>query len=304
MIFPALLLVLAPAPACRPVQSERIYGRDLALALPAFSPLAPDLELGFAPAPGGQRVFHPAELRRIALANHIEGAAGISADVCFAWPMAVPARQDILAAMKQTLKGRNARIEIVNQSLLPAPNGQLVFPSSGLCGFSAEPVIWRGYVLYGVNRRFSIWARARVLVSESRLVATGTLTAGEPVRADQVRVDPYDGPLSRQDPIVDLKDAMGMVARFDIPAGTLLVKNMLDKPEEVERGDTVEVIVETASTHIEAQGVAEQAGRTGAVITVHNAKTGRKFRARVEAKDQVLVVPGGPAGLVAEESKS
>ncbi len=66
----------------------------------------------------------------------------------------------------------------------------------------------------------------------------------------------------------------------------------------------MDVIVETASTHIEAEGIAEEAGRTGAVITVRNVKSGKKFRARVEDKDKVVVVPGGPFGLATEESKS
>src|SRR5581483_797846 len=111
------------------------------------------------------------------------------------------------------------------------------------------------------------------------------------------------GPLSRQEAVGDLKNAIGMLARFDIPAGTLLAKNMLDAPKEVERGDTVVVVVESGTTRIETQGVAEQSGQTGAVITVRNDKSGRKFRARVEGKGKVLVVPGGPAGLVSEDSR-
>ncbi len=302
MMLPVLLAVLAPPLACHAIDADRIYARDLAAAVPLFASISPDIEIGFAPAPGGQRVFSRAELRRIAQAHHIAG--DIAGDVCFRWRVAVLSRESILAAMNESLKGRSGRIEITDQSLSAAPNGKLVFPLSGLCGFSAEPVIWRGYVLYGINHRFSTWARARISVKESRLLAAGTLTAGEPVGPAQVRVDNYEGPLSRQDPITDLKDAIGMIARFDISPGTLLTRSMLDKPKEVERGDLVQVVVETSRTHIESQGVAEQAGRSGAVITVRNAQSGRKYRGRIEDKDKVLVVPGGPVGLVAEDSKS
>ena len=302
MIAAVLLAVIAAPAACHPIQAERIYARDLAAVLPAFQAVSPDVEIGFAPAPGQQRVFHPAELRHIADVNHLH--LDVTQNVCFAWQTAVPAREALSAAMQAALKGRNARIEIVDQSLSPAPQGEVVFPLSGLCGFSADPVVWRGYVVYATNHRFSIWARVRVSVKESRLIAIEELTADQPVRTNQLRVDSYEGPLSRENPVTDLKEAIGMIARFDVPAGTVLSKNMLDAPKEVERGDTVAVIVDTGRTHIEAAGIAEQAGRTGAVITVRNAKSGRKFRAQVQAKDRVLVVPGGPFGLVTEETKS
>jgi flagella basal body P-ring formation protein FlgA len=299
----AFFVVAAAVPAsCYPINSDRIYARDLAAAAPAFASLSPDTELGYSPAPGMQRVFHAAELRHLAQMHHL--TIDSPTDVCFAWRTAVPTREDVFAAMKDSLKGRTARIEIVEQSLMAAPIGKPVFPLSGLCGFSTESVVWRGYIEYGMNHRFAIWARVRVSVTETRLVATETLTAGAPLRASQLRIDTYEGPLARQETVTDLKDAVGMIARFDISSGTVLVRNMLDKPKDVERGDTVAVIVEYGSARIEAQGVAEQAGQIGAVITVHNSKTGRKFRARVEDKDKVLVVPGGPAGLVTEESKS
>jgi flagella basal body P-ring formation protein FlgA len=299
----AFFVVGAAIPAsCYPVSSDRIYARDLAAAAPAFTSLSPDIELGYSPAPGLQRVFHAAELRHIAQVNHL--TIDSPADVCFAWRTAVPGREDMLAGMKDALKGRIARIEIIEQSLTSAPVGKPVFPLAGLCGFSTESVIWRGYVEYGTNHRFAIWARVRVSVTETRLVATETLSAGEPIRASQLKSETYDGPLARQETVTDLKSAVGMITRFDISSGTVLLQNMLDKPKDVERGDTVNVIAEYGAARIETQGVAEQAGRIGAVITVHNSKTGRKFRARVQDKDKVLVVPGGPAGLVSEESKS
>lgn len=302
MILAALVVAFAPAAACHAINHDRIYMRDLAAVRPEFASVSPDVEIGFAPFPGQQRVFHPPELRHIALINHLP--IGAFSDVCFSWLLALPSRAEITAAMNEALKGRTVDIEIIDQSMSPAPIGPLVFPISGLCGFSAEPVIWRGYVTYGVNQRFSIWAHARVSVKESRLIATEALRSGEPIRANQLRVEPYEGPLSRQDPVTDLGSAAGMIARFDISAGTVLTKNMLDKPKEVERGDLVAVTIQTARTHIEAQGIAEQAGRTGAVITVRNPKTGWKFRARIDEKGKVTVVPGGPIGLVNEVAKS
>ncbi len=151
-MFAVLLAALVQPAACHAIDTDRIYARDLAAALPLFASLPPDIEAGFAPVPGQKRVFHPPELRRLAQANHLTGE--ISADVCFAWPMAIPSRESILAAMNDTLKGRKVSIEILDQGLSPAPKGQLEFPLSGLCGFSAEPVIWRGYIVYARQSAF------------------------------------------------------------------------------------------------------------------------------------------------------
>jgi flagella basal body P-ring formation protein FlgA len=95
-----------------------------------------------------------------------------------------------------------------------------------------------------------------------------------------------------------------MVPRFEIRSGSMLTQRVLDTPREVERGELVDVTIETPATHIHTQGVAEQGGRRGDLITVRNARSGRTFRARVEDAGKVSVVPGGSFGLVAEERKS
>jgi flagella basal body P-ring formation protein FlgA len=302
MMLALLAAALVPGVPCQPVRSDRIYARDIAVVLPAFASVSPDLEIGFAPAPGQQRTFRAAELHRLAQAQRVQTET--FRDVCFAWPTSIPPRDTMLAAMQETLTGRKANIEIVDQSLSPAPLGKPTFPISGLCGFSAEPVVWRGYITYGENHRFTIWARVRVTVKESRVIARDTLVSGEPVRATQLETHSYEGPLSRQETVIDLSDAIGKIAKFDIPAGAVLVRNMLESPHDVERGDAVKVIVEAVGARIEAEGIAEQAGQTGATIVIRNAKSGIKFRARIQGKDIVIVTPGAFAGLATEESKS
>jgi flagella basal body P-ring formation protein FlgA len=299
----AFLLATAIQPlACHVINSDRIYARDLAAAVPLFSALAPNLEVGFAPAPGLQRIFHPAELRRIARANHLEGE--ISEDACFEWSLAVPSRESMLAAMKKALGNRNPQIEVIGQSLAPAPAGELVFPLSGLSAFSDAPVIWRGYIAYASNRRFSTWARVRITIKEPRVAAAGTLRVGEPISAGQLRTETYVGPLSRETELTDIAQAIGMIPTRTIESGSVLTETMLAPANEVGQGDTVQVLIQVRNARVEAQGIAEESGRKGAVITIRNAKSGRKFRARIEDKDRVVVVPGGPSGLAVEEKKS
>jgi flagella basal body P-ring formation protein FlgA len=113
-------------------------------------------------------------------------------------------------------------------------------------------------------------------------------------------VEAYTGALPREEPVTELSHVIGMVARRDIPVGTPICGSMLETPREVQRGDTVSVIAQAGTATIEAQGVAEQDGRRGDVITLRNPRSGKTFRGKVEKKDVVAVVPGGFFGLVAE----
>lgn len=301
MILAFIVASAVHAAACHTIAADRIYARDLAAVEPALAALPPELEVGYSPAPGQTRLFHPSDLRRLAEAHHIQ--AEFTQDICFAWQTAVPTREAILAAISKTLAGRNAQVELVDQSLAAAPAGELVFPLNGLSGVSEEAVTWRGYVRYAGERQYMIWARARVRVKENHILATEPLKPDLEITPDQLRLLPYEGPLTRDKVLTDLASVIGMVPRRPLPAGVALTENDVDKPREVERGDTVSVIAIEGRAHIEAQGVAEDGGRRGAVITVKNSTSGKKFRARIEDKDKVLAIPGTSSGLAVEEKK-
>lgn len=301
MILAFVVASVVHAASCHTIAAERIYARDLAVAAPVFAALPPDLEVGYAPAPGQTRIFHPPELRRIAAAHQL--AADFPADICFAWQMAAPTRDAMLAAIGKTLAGRNAQVELLEQSLAPAPAGELVFPLSGLSGVSDQPLIWRGYVRYAGGKQYQIWARVQVRVKENHVVPTETLKPDLAITPDELRLEPYEGPLMRDKVFTALASVIGMVPRRPLPAGVALTENDLDKPRDVERGDTVQVIAEEGQARIETQGVAQDGGRRGATITVKNSTSGKTFRALVQDKDKVLVIPGTSSGLAVEEKK-
>ncbi len=297
----AVIAVLAGT-ACHPVETEKIHGRDLAAVLPAFAALPADADLGYAPNPGQQRTFRAGDLRRIATANHIHFEP--IENVCFGWPTSVPDREKMLEAMRKTLSGRKATIELVDQSRSGAPAGEIVFPVSGISGVSTEPVVWHGYVRYAGEKRFAIWARVRLIVREPRVKTNETLRPGEAIRGDQVRLDTYEGPLTREPAPTTLKDVVGMIPRNTIPADSFVLTSMVAAPQDVERGDSVQVVVEMTNGRIEAQGIAEAGGMRGAVIPIRNAKSGKTFRARIEDRDKVVVIPAGAPGLAGEDKRS
>ncbi len=296
-----LAFIIQPL-TCHFIHSDWISGSDLAQANPALSNLPAGLQLSPAPVPGQERVFRAAELRRIAVANHLP--VSTFSDTCFEWSVKVPDRKALAGAIEATLVNRNPQVEILDQSLMPAPEGKIVFPLSGMSGVSSHPIVWRGYVAYAGTRRFPIWARVQVTVTEPRVVAETALRAGELLNQTQLGLETYQGPVDRDAALPDLSSAVGMIARRDIAAGSPISESMVAKPREVERGDLVSVTVQSGAAVIEAQGLAEQGGRRGDVITVRNPHTGKTFHARIQDKGSVIVVPGGSFGLVAEDKKS
>ncbi len=306
-LFPLpLLLALAAASrivladeACQTIAGDWITGSDLARVVPALGGLPPDLPVSYAPVPGLQRIFHPDELRRLATAHGLEDPHW-KTNLCFVWPLAPLSRDAIRTAMEKTLEGRNPLLEILNESQVGAPAGELIFPLSGLSAVSDKPVVWKGYVAYASHRRFNIWVSVRIRIRETRMLANGPLHYGERITAAQCRAQNYEGPLTRGLSYAAADQVAGLVARRDIADGSVLLDGMFESAKDVERGDLVTVLVENGNARIETQGVAERAGRRGEVIVVRNPRSGVKYKARIEDPAKVLVVPGGAAGLVVD----
>ena len=287
---------------CHPIHADRIYARDLATAVPSLAGLPPDLEIGFAPVPGAVRVFRPSELRHMAAAYQL--TTDVNKNVCFAWELAIPTREEVQAAMRKTLADLNPQIEILEQSRAAAPRGDACFPLSGLSAISDKPVVWKGYIAYAGKLRFSTWALVQIRIRVSRVVALDNLQAGDQLTAAQLRLESYEGPPTRDAVLTQIAQAVGLVTRCNVRAGTPIFAGMLDAPQEVKRGDLVVVVAENGAAHIQTQGIAQQPGRLGDVISIRNPKSGKAFRARVQAHGSVLVIPGTSAGLVGEEQKS
>ena len=297
-----ILAIIAPL-ACHNLESDFIRGKDLANAVAAFASIPSDTRIGASPLPGQQRVFRPAELRRIAQVYNIQTEPG--EDVCFAWATAVPDRKDMEQAMQTTLAGRDAKVEILEGSNLGVPKGEIVFPLAGLTLTSTQSsTLWRGYVRYGETRRFPVWARVIVTLKQTHLVAVKDLTAGEVLDQNDFKSETYEGPLLRDPVVSDRGQAEGMRLKFAVRAGSAVLTTMLDAPWDVNRGELVNAIVENGGAHLEVQARAEESARTGQIITLRNLRSGRSFRGRVEAKGVVLVVPGGQYGLAVETKKS
>ncbi len=280
-----LLAAFAISVGCFPIDApkDQITAADVARALPEWNQIAPDAVVALAPAPGVIRVLHVADLRRIGARLGI--ASEPASDVCFRRPLAVVPSDRMLALMRARLP--DARIEIVESSRVPAPQGELEFPLSGL-----RPGYWFGYITYGVNHKFVVWARVEVKLTVKRVVASADLPTGRPIAAEQVHmqeIQTVPGPNSPDTGTEMIDDLIGRVPHRAIRAGAVIRKDWLDAPKVVRQGEVVKVEVVSGLARLETEGIAEASGAVGEMITVQNPESKRRFRARIESEGRVSV---------------
>ncbi len=286
LAFGALRARAAGAQGCLAVEGERVTAGDLAPILPALSSLPADTEVGYAPVPGTRRFYHAPELHRLAMRyNLVLNAAG---EICIERAMEPLAPQRVIDAMRTALGNPEARIEIVELSRYPVPRGEIQFARATLLARGATPALWRGFIRYGSQSRFAIWARVKITVRSTRIVATKNLPAGHRIEAAQLRVEECEiFPVNQ--PTLSLDQVLGLVPRRSITSGAVLAASLLDVPNEVERGDVVQVEVRSGAARLLLEGRAQASGRRGDAIPIRNLTTGKRFSARVADKDRVVL---------------
>ena len=269
------------------VGSDHISAGDLAAAFPAWGGIAPTTTLALAPAPGVQRILHVPELRAMAARWNVTPAP--DKDVCFIRPATAVDPARLLAAMQKQLPG--AKIEILEFSRQPAPDGDLEFPIAGLRQAPGGGY-WNGYVTYAGNRRFVLWAKVKVLATAPRVIAVESLQPGRAVDAAQLRLEMRDEFPGAGRFTASIDQAAGRIPRRAIAAGTPLRMEWLEAPKEVMRGDTVKVEVVMGGARLELEAQAEASGAIGDTIRVLNPVSKRRFPARVDGKGKVSVTKG------------
>jgi flagella basal body P-ring formation protein FlgA len=267
--------------------SDWVLARDLAPGFPGLAAVNPETPLAPAPLAGVRRVFRVAELRRIALGLKV--AAAPEQDVCIERKTAPLDPAKALEAMRRQLP--QARIEIVEYSRQPVPEGDLEFPLSGLRGTSADG-FWSGWVRYAGDRRFPVWAKVKASVSEVRVVAATALVPGRPIAAGELRLEAGEFFPQPGDMAASIEEVAGQVARVAVARGVAVRRQWLDPPREVARGDAVLVEAQVGGAHVELECVAEGPGSTGQSIPMRNPVSGKRFTARVEGKGRASVGKG------------
>lgn len=290
-----MAMLLAAAFGCVEAAAERITAGELARAVPAFSALAAQTPLAYAPAPGSRRVLGRGELNRLAARFGLTMA--VTSEVCVVRKAERLERQAVLEALQASLGRPEASIELVEWSAFPVPAGRLGFPRSGLrpppVSDPSRAVLWHGVVRTAEGRSYPVWARVRITIPCTRLVATETLPAGRPIQAGQIAEQRFQSCLLEDDLVPSAAEAAGKVPKRTIRRGAAVSRSWLEPAPEVERGQTVRVEAVYGGVRLSTTARAESSGRIGQQIRVKNPDTGRVFRAVVSGKSTVTTTQGG-----------
>lgn len=284
-----LALQSALAAPCLPVVSDRILGRDLALADPRFAALPATLIVGWAPAPGAKRTLSPAELTRLARANRVDLAD--PAELCFEVPVQQLDSAEALLQMRRVLP--DTEIAVLEISRSPVPPGQPEFPLSGLePATAAHPEIrlWRGFVRYADTKRVPVWARVSVSRAQMTVIAKSDLPANLPIGAPSVALERrsvYSPGIALR-----LEDVVGRVPKRSLRAGDPIPLSTLETMPDIRRGDVVTVEVRSGTARLRLSAVAERDAHSGDLLELRNPASGKTFRARLDGPKAVVVVGG------------
>lgn len=280
--------------ACVAVTVDSILAHDLAAANSAFESATPDYVISFAPIPGTQRIFSSHELDIIARKLVIPANARF-APICFERLAQRIEPEQMKLAMAAALTVNKDQIEIVDFSRYSMASGRIEFPRSGLAtpplAAPDTPVFWRGHVVFDTGRSAPIWAKVKVLVEVTVIVAAGNINQGQVIQENQVATV-----IRKQFPFAtefvnSVEQAVGKTARRSIAAGDLLRATLLEQSREIAQGDTVQVSALSGSAQITFEAHAQSGGRKGDSILVQNPSNGRTFRAKVVERGKVEVRP-------------
>ncbi len=283
----------ASAEACRPVDGERITLGDLALGDARFAAADGLQPAGLAPEPGAKRVFWAAELLRLARRAGIADGEPFH-PACFERRTRLVTPQEVVAAIRRWAPA-GAQVSVVEQSRFPAPVGEVTFPRPAAAHPALDgSVLVRGYVEYGAGKRFPVWARIQMKVSQATVVTSEEVAAGTEVRVERLRIEDRDGAWDSEQFASTLEQVVGKVTRRHLGVGSAVPLTALEAAKEVKNGAIVRVEVREGAARLEFDGRAESGGRIGEMVRVRNPSSGKAFQARVTGEAAVLVMPRGP----------
>jgi flagella basal body P-ring formation protein FlgA len=269
---------LAIVAACVSISGAHITAGDLGRAVPAFVPADPAAVVGWAPLPGVVRVFHSPELERL-LASLDPSIAIPPRDICFQRSVAPLTEAAVLEAMRGAL-GTTAKIELVEMSHFSVPSGEIVFPRESLG--SSPGALWRGFVRYDDSKKFPIWARVKIRVPVTRIIAIEALQPGKPIRTSQVKLETVDDTPNGHVTPTAVEKVDGYIPRRTIPVDSPVWADSIDPPWEIVKGDRVTVSVHSGLASLTFDVEATASGRRGDFISLKNPASGKLFRARVD----------------------
>jgi flagella basal body P-ring formation protein FlgA len=211
-------------------------------------------------------------------------------EICVERTVHAPDPDQVLAAMRKVLPA--AKIEILELSRHPIPDGELEFKLDGLREGPAG-TFWNGNIRYGENHTLPVWVRLSIHVSVPRVIATADLAPGQAISAEMIRVEYRDEFPGHKDYAQSADQVLGRLPRGPLHSGAAVRVGQLEAPKDVVVGETVRVDVWDGAAHLKLEARAEATGTRGQTIPVRNLDSQKRFLARVDGKGRVSI--GDPA---------
>ncbi|MBU1626561.1 flagellar basal body P-ring formation chaperone FlgA [bacterium] len=134
-----------------------------------------------------------------------------------------------------------------------------------------------------------LWIQARLSLNSKVGKLKRDIKKGEVIsEEDIVFHDSAIEDMSR-DYITDKDEISGLVASRNCRKGTILYRGLFTKPNVINRGDEVMIVVNISSLKITAAGVALENGGLGDMIKVRNETSKKTMEARITSKGKVVV---------------
>jgi len=184
-------------------------------------------------------------------------------------------RCEVLAVATQNMLAPAGKIKIEKEPRLPADAD---LAASGSITVVVSVKEQDGYET-AVPVTVKLTAYHKVTVAKVR-VAKGDILTSASVSLEE-RPETETG--------IELDDAIGKRAAVSIPAGAVLIKEMVEELPVVKKGELVRVTVEREGVVVTFYGRSRDEGAKGDLVEVENPKTGKSMTARVTARGEVTV---------------
>ena len=292
----------APAPALAAALREtEVTLTDVSVRLSdLFTGVSSDRVIGPAPGPGGRIVVEAPQLAAIARQFGVDWRPATMADrVVMARPGQPYPRAPVMAALRDALlaAGMPANSDIDT----PALTLPMVPPDeearSDVTETFYDPGNGRFTALLSItasgmapfNARLSGHAQEMVDVE----VAARRMAAGEVVAAADLQPARLRAGLVRSEPARLPEQAVGLALRHPVAAGAPVLLSELERPAVMQRGATVQVLLEQPGLSISLQGLAMEPGALGDRVHVLNPASRTVMDGEVTAPLQVRVSGAG-----------
>lgn len=134
----------------------------------------------------------------------------------------------------------------------------------------------------------NIWASARVNVYKEVVVALNTLKMNRRVTKDDVRLV-RTGLKDAPDAMTILEDALGMVVKRPISAGSVVKREFLKPETIIKKGDKLIVWIDSPKIRLKTAAIATVDGYRGGVVTARSS-SGREINGVVTGYNELTVV--------------